>query len=161
MLYDLNEKENRIYEFICDYMKEKGFSPTVREIGEAIGLKSTSSVHIYLKRLEERAISLERMNVREQSRSYKAVLEVDVMSSNTDNKVYVDVLAIFTKDGRLVPSKFVWEDGREYEITRITDARRAASLKAGGVGMRYTCMVEGKAVHLYYEDDNHWFMEKK
>lgn len=38
---------------------------------------------------------------------------------------------------------------------------RAASLKAGGVGMRYTCMVEGKAVHLYYEDDNHWFMEKK
>lgn len=25
MLYDLNEKENRIYEFICDYMKEKGF----------------------------------------------------------------------------------------------------------------------------------------
>ena len=30
MLYDLNEKENRIYEFICDYMKEKGFSPTVR-----------------------------------------------------------------------------------------------------------------------------------
>ena len=34
-------------------MKEKGFSPTVREIGEAIGLKSTSSVHIYLKRLEE------------------------------------------------------------------------------------------------------------
>lgn len=42
------------------------------------------------------------------------------MSSNTDNKVYVDVLAIFTKDGRLVPSKFVWEDGREYEITRIT-----------------------------------------
>ena len=83
------------------------------------------------------------------------------MSSNTDNKVYVDVLAIFTKDGRLVPSKFVWEDGREYEITRITDARRAASLKAGGVGMRYTCMVEGKAVHLYYEYDNHWFMEKK
>ena len=44
------------------------------------------------------------------------------------------------------------EDGREYEITRITDARRAASLKAGGVGMRYTCMVEGKAVHLYYEE---------
>ena len=51
------------------------------------------------------------------------------MSSNTDNKVYVDVLAIFTKDGRLVPSKFVWEDGREYEITRITDARRAACLR--------------------------------
>ena len=55
------------------------------------------------------------------------------MTTDTGSKVYVDVLAIFTKDGRLVPSKFVWEDGREYEITKITDARRAASLKAGGV----------------------------
>ena len=83
------------------------------------------------------------------------------MTTDTGSKVYVDVLAIFTKDGRLVPSKFVWEDGREYEITKITDARRAASLKAGGVGMRYTCMVEGKEVHLYYAEDNRWFMEKR
>ena len=60
MLYDLNEKENMIYSFICDYMKDKGYSPTVREIGESVGLKSTSSVHIYLKRLEERGYIVRR-----------------------------------------------------------------------------------------------------
>ena len=31
MLYDLNEKENRIYEFICDYMKEKGRGYIIRK----------------------------------------------------------------------------------------------------------------------------------
>ena len=60
MLYDLNEKEYMIYSFICDYMKDKGYSPTVREIGESVGLKSTSSVHIYLKRLEERGYIVRR-----------------------------------------------------------------------------------------------------
>lgn len=58
-----------------------------------------------------------------------------------DNKVYVDVTAEFSKDGRLVPKSFIWEDGIEYEITRVKDVRRAASLKAGGVGMRYTCVI--------------------
>ena len=41
-------------------MKDKGYSPTVREIGESVGLKSTSSVHIYLKRLEERGYIVRR-----------------------------------------------------------------------------------------------------
>lgn len=77
------------------------------------------------------------------------------------DKVYVDVLAVFTKDGVLLPKKFMWEDGSEYEITRVTDIRRAASLKAGGVGERYTCMVEGRSVHLFYESENRWFMERK
>ena len=34
-------------------------------------------------------------------------------------KVYVDVVAEFTKDGILLPRQITWEDGRKYEITRI------------------------------------------
>ena len=55
------------------------------------------------------------------------------------NKVYVDVTAEFSKDGRLMPKSFKWEDGKVYEITRVKDVRRAASLKAGGVGKIYLC----------------------
>ena len=76
-----------------------------------------------------------------------------------DNKVYVDVTAEFSKDGRLVPKSFIWEDGIEYEITRVKDVRRAASLKAGGVGERYTCLIQGKEVYLFYEEKNKWFIE--
>lgn len=75
-------------------------------------------------------------------------------------KVYVDVTATFTKDGILIPKKFVWEDGREYEVISVKDVRRAASTKAGGVGQRYTCVVEGKEIFLFYEEDR-WFMERK
>ena len=77
------------------------------------------------------------------------------------NKVYVTVMAEFSAEGRLLPKSFIWEDGREYQIDRVKDKRRAASTKAGGVGERYTCMVEGKEVFLYYEDNNMWFMEKR
>ena len=35
------------------------------------------------------------------------------------NKVYVDVVAEFRKDGQLVPIFFTWEDGRKYSIDRI------------------------------------------
>ena len=34
-----------------------------------------------------------------------------------------------------------------------------ASLKAGGAGMRYTCIIDGKESHLFYEDNNMWFVE--
>lgn len=67
-------------------------------------------------------------------------------------KVYVDVTAEFSKDGILTPKSFVWKDGRIYEIQRVKDMRRAASLKAGGVGMRYTCVIDGKDSYLFYED---------
>ena len=75
-------------------------------------------------------------------------------------KVYVDVIAEFTKDGILRPKSFTWSDGTVYEIQRVKDICRAASLRAGGAGIRYTCMVNGKDCHLYYEDNNMWFMER-
>ena len=77
-------------------------------------------------------------------------------------KVYVDVAADFTADGTVMPRSFVWDDGHRYEIDRVTDIRRAASLKAGGIGLRYTIMVRGKQSHMWLEDgQNKWFMEGK
>ena len=77
------------------------------------------------------------------------------------NKIYVDVNATFSKDGRLIPKSFIWTDGHVYEVQRVKNVCRAASLKAGGVGMRYTCVVDGRESHLYYEDNNMWFLEGK
>ena len=46
-----------------------------------------------------------------------------------EDKIYVDVNATFTKDGMLLPKSFVWEDGVEYEISKVKDIRCAARLK--------------------------------
>lgn len=75
-------------------------------------------------------------------------------------KVFVDVNATFTKDGVLQPLYFVWEDGIKYEIDRVYENKRAASLKVGGQGTRYRCRVMGKDVYLFLEDGK-WFMEGK
>jgi hypothetical protein len=75
-------------------------------------------------------------------------------------KVYVKVKAEFDTDGTITPKSIVWEDGTVYTIDRIMDVRRAASLKAGGIGLRYFCRIEGKETYLFYEDPA-WFMEGK
>ena len=77
------------------------------------------------------------------------------------SKIYVDVNATFSKDGRLIPKSFIWTDGHLYEIQKVKDVCRAASRKAGGVGIRYTCIIDGRESHLYYEDNNMWFVEGK
>lgn len=76
-------------------------------------------------------------------------------------KVYVEVTARFTNDGKLFPESITWEDGRRYEIDRIKKCERCASRKAGGAGLLYTCMISGKECHLYYEENYKWFMERK
>lgn len=51
---ELTKKEKAILEFIEKQVNEKGYPPSVREIGKAIGLKSTATVHGYLAKLEEK-----------------------------------------------------------------------------------------------------------
>ncbi len=77
----------------------------------------------------------------------------------TIEKVYVPVIVIFTEDGKVIPRAIVWEDRIIYEIDRVIDQRRCASLKAGGVGIRFTIKVRGKERYLYYEDNGKWFLE--
>ena len=81
--------------------------------------------------------------------------------SAENKKVYVDVLASFSKDGRLKPVELIWEDGNRYHIDRINDIRRAATRKAGGCGILYTCVVNGQESHLYYEENYKWFVERR
>lgn len=73
----LTPKQAEIYEFILQYTREHGYPPSVREIGFAVNLKSPSTVHFHMKKLEAegyilkadgktRAISLPREAVAEE-----------------------------------------------------------------------------------------------
>lgn len=52
----LTARQRRILEFIARTVRERGYPPTVREIGEAVGLTSSSSVHAQLANLERRGL---------------------------------------------------------------------------------------------------------
>ena len=87
--------------------------------------------------------------------------ELSAGEKTSAEKVYVDVDAVFTREGILQPRRIRWSDGKVYVIDRILDVRRAASLKAGGAGIRYTCRILGVQCYLFYEENNRWFMEGK
>lgn len=53
---ELTNMQQRIYEYIASCIREQGYPPSVREIGEAVGLKSPSTVHFHLKHLEEAGV---------------------------------------------------------------------------------------------------------
>lgn len=53
---ELTSMQQRIYEYIVSCIREQGYPPSVREIGEAVGLKSPSTVHFHLKHLEEAGV---------------------------------------------------------------------------------------------------------
>ncbi len=54
MSQKLTEKQQNVYNFIKDFMMEKGYSPTVREIGDGLGFSSPATIFNYLKRLEKK-----------------------------------------------------------------------------------------------------------
>lgn len=83
-------------------------------------------------------------------------------------KVYVDVLVAFGEDGTMTPRQIVWEDGRRFDIDRVSDVRPAAAMKAGGSGDRYTIWVGGACRYLFFERSaairgsniGRWFLER-
>ncbi len=75
-------------------------------------------------------------------------------------KKYVEMIVRYMEDGTIMPLAVHWAEGELYEIDSVKDVRPAASLKAGGAGIRYTCMIQGHEKCLWLEE-NRWFVEAK
>ena len=52
----LTKMQQKIYDYIAQAIQDQGYPPSVREIGEAVGLKSPSTVHFHLKHMEEMGV---------------------------------------------------------------------------------------------------------
>jgi hypothetical protein len=75
-------------------------------------------------------------------------------------KVYIRVNIDIMPDGSIRPRYFYWKDGKRYSIDRVKYVTKAASIKVGGCGTRYTVMVEGKERY-FFEEDGKWFVEEQ
>jgi repressor LexA len=53
MMADLTKRQQEIFDFIKRYSAKYGYPPTVRDIGKAVGLTSSSTVHAHLSNLEK------------------------------------------------------------------------------------------------------------
>ncbi|MBE6605568.1 MAG: transcriptional repressor LexA [Ruminococcaceae bacterium] len=80
----LTDKERALYEFISKKIKSEGFAPSVRDISAALGWKSTSTVHAYLERLEEKGLIRRESN---KSRALKVENDTSDKASMPKGKV--------------------------------------------------------------------------
>ena len=71
-MYKLTKSERRVYEYLCEYIDENGYSPSVRDICTALGFASSSTVHLYLSRLEEKGYIEKEQK---KSRSFRPILK--------------------------------------------------------------------------------------
>jgi len=50
-------------------------------------------------------------------------------------------------------------DGRQFLIDQVSEPVKCASIKSGGIGLRYACRIKQNFLYLYF-DDNIWYYEK-
>ncbi len=53
---DATDKQQKVLDYVKEQIKKEGYAPSVREICKALNLKSTSTVHGYLSRLEKKGL---------------------------------------------------------------------------------------------------------
>lgn len=75
-------------------------------------------------------------------------------------KRYVDMIVQYTEDGQIIPLAVRWSPEQLFEIDKVLDVQRTASLKAGGAGIRYTCRIKGQERYIWLEE-NKWFVDAK
>lgn len=81
--------------------------------------------------------------------------------ADAKNRIPVKVRADHLTSGKTVPLMFREEEGPVVMIDRVLDVRKAASLRAGGRGMRYTVRSQGKVFYLFCDPMyDIWFIER-
>ncbi|MGE8203973.1 transcriptional repressor LexA [Heyndrickxia sp. NPDC080065] len=81
----LSKRQQDILDFIKQEVKSKGYPPSVREIGEAVGLASSSTVHGHLSRLETKGL------IRRDPTKPRAIEILDLDSENIPQQNVVNV----------------------------------------------------------------------
>ncbi|GFR35559.1 transcriptional repressor LexA [Thermobrachium celere] len=88
LINELTDKQQMILEFIKQELATKGYPPSVREIGLAVGLKSTSTVHAHLEKLEKKGY------IRRDPTKPRAIeiLDNNSYTYNNYNNINIDIL---------------------------------------------------------------------
>ena len=164
-------KQNEIYEFLKSYTELKGYPPSVREICEAVNLKSTSSVHGHLKRLESKGLI-------KRDPTKPRALEILENSSNKIEMVNIPIIGKVTagvpilatenvEDVFPIPISHIKHDKELFMLNVCGDSMINAGIHNGDLaiiektptainGDIVVALIENEAtIKRFYKEDNH------
>lgn len=114
-----NKRED-IYGFIKEQLREKGYPPSVREICNAVGLRSTSTVHGHLKKLEEKGFirrdptKPRAIEILEKSIIKKEMIDIPIIGTVTAGKPILAVENI--EDTFALPIDYIKSDNQLFML---------------------------------------------
>jgi repressor LexA len=152
---ELPERQRKVLDCIEAYVADRGFPPTVREIGDAIGVNSTSLVSYYLKRLEERGhITREpSMSRAIQLTTPSAVQDVPVAVNDRD-LVSIPIHGVIAA-GEPIMAESLESAADTVEINRALfgrDVNGLFALKVQGTSMIDALINDGDTIILKHQD---------
>lgn len=122
-----NTKQQEIYEFLKTYTENKGYPPSVREICAAVSLKSTSTVHGHLKRLEKKGFI-------KRDPSKPRALEINELSAPKKEMINIPIIGKITAGLPILATENV-EDTFPLPINYIKHDNELFMLRVSGESM--------------------------
>ena len=89
----LTKRQQQVLDYIESYIREKGYGPTVREIGQAVNLSSPSTVHVHLKALEQKGCIV-RDQLKSRSISLPQGTKSNSLQSSFGSEAYSNTLSL-------------------------------------------------------------------
>jgi repressor LexA len=121
------DKQSEIYEYLKTYTETKGYPPSVREICEAVCLRSTSTVHGHLKRLEKKGLI---------KRDPSKPRALEIMGLNTSKKemINIPIIGKISAGSPILATENI-EDSFPIPIDYIKHNKELFMLKVSGTSM--------------------------
>ncbi|MDS0524521.1 transcriptional repressor LexA [Clostridium sp. SHJSY1] len=122
-MIESKDKQSDIYNFLKTYTETKGYPPSVREICEAVSLRSTSTVHGHLKRLEKKGLikrdptKPRALEIIELNSAKREMLNIPIVGKVTAGKPILATENI--EDTFSIPLDFIKHD-RELFVLKVT-----------------------------------------
>lgn len=130
-----SNKQLEIYEYIKNQIKEKGYPPSVREIGAAVGLKSTSTVHGHLERLEKKGLI-------KRDATKPRTIEVIENSANRREIINIPIIGTITAGSPILAIENV-EDIFPLPIDYVKSNKELFMLRVSGESMIEAGILDG------------------
>lgn len=161
----LSDRQARILDYIIDYLGEHKIPPSIRDIGKAVGISSTSVVNYNLTKLQEMGL-IDRMP--EVSRGLSVNFDqleqpapVDMASAFLANAVVTNLIRVpmlgHIQAGEPVdvPDARTWETAEEWvQLTAgmFGDPAKLFALRVQGDSMKDASVLDGDIVILHYQE---------
>jgi repressor LexA len=135
----LTRRQRQVYDFLADFVKTRGYSPSFEEIGEGLGLSSLATVHKHISNLEKKGLL---------KRDYNRSRSIDVLPPRGRMKQALSLENGLPLIGRIAAGKPMEaiENPETISLTDFTRAKDVFVLEVRGESMQDEHIVNGDYV---------------